>query len=180
MCADCGCFHEKQEFVIADLYNHNYNARLRKSYHKKKPVQGVLKQLQGRESKQSPLGILHQIKFELPIVSEATAIDVKNAMRVWQPIERDRRKSFPNYWNMLFQLPKFMGQTALPQQNYFAQNPLAASSARLHLEEGVRSAGVDLATNGHSLHRPIGKAKTRRLQRKTKTQHRILTSLPVI
>ncbi len=53
MCYECGCFFEKQEFIVTDFYN--YNAR--------------------------PPEILNQIRCELPVFTKATAVDVKNAMR---------------------------------------------------------------------------------------------------
>ena len=79
MCEECGCFYEEQEFAVTDLYN--YNARPQRSYHRLDHFKEVLGQFQGREGKQIPLEILHQIKLELPIFSEATAISVKTAMR---------------------------------------------------------------------------------------------------
>ncbi len=78
MCDACGCFYEKQVFTIADLYN--YNARPQNSYHKFYNFKEVLEQIQGREGKQIGLNILCQIRFELPIFSEATAIDAKTDM----------------------------------------------------------------------------------------------------
>ena len=109
-------------------------------------------QFQGREGKQIPPEILHQIKFELTIFSEVTAIELQKAMRklkltkymenfyyilfavtgkqppyikreiedkiarmfkmidrVWFSIERDRRRSFLNYYYILFKLLELMG-----------------------------------------------------------------------
>ena len=54
MCDDCGCFYEKQEFIVTDLYN--YNARPQRSYHRLDHFKEVLGQFQGREGKDiSPL-----------------------------------------------------------------------------------------------------------------------------
>ena len=95
MCEGCGIFYDKPEFMVYDLYN--YNARPQRSYHKLDHFKEVLGQFQGRESKQMPLEILHQIKLELPIFSEATAIDVKNAMR-----KLKLTKYMENFYYILF------------------------------------------------------------------------------
>ncbi len=74
--------------------------------------------------------------------------------RVRQSIERDRRRSFPNYYYILIKLVELMGQTETVATSTFASNPFALTSARLHLE-GVRRARVDAGTNRHSLREPI-------------------------
>ena len=152
MCEDCGCFFEKQEFIVTDFYN--YNARPQRSYNRLDHFKEVLGQFQGRESKAISLKILHQIRCELPVFTKATAIDVKKAIRklrltkyienfyyimftmtgeeppyrkrefeekifrmfkmidrVWCSIERDVRRSFMNYYYILFKLLELMGQT---------------------------------------------------------------------
>ena len=79
MCEDRNWLYEKHEFIVTDLYN--YNVRPQRSYHRLDHFKEVLGQFQGREGKLIPPEILHQIRLELPIFSEATAIDVKTAMR---------------------------------------------------------------------------------------------------
>ena len=154
MCYECGCFFEKQEFIVTDFYN--YNARPKRSYNRLDHFKEVLGQFQGREGKDVPPEILNQIRCELPVFTKATAVDVKNAMRklkmtkyienfyyilfavmgeeppyikrevedkivrmfkmidrVWCSIERDSRRSFMNYYYILFKLLELMGQTEL-------------------------------------------------------------------
>ena len=156
-CCECGCFFEKPEFIVTDLYN--YNARPQRSYHRLDHFKEVLGQFQGREGKHIPPEILHKIKHELSAFSEATAIDVKKAMRklkltkymenfyyilfavtgkqppyikreiedkivrmfkridcVWRAVEKDKRRSFLNYYYILFKLLELMEQTELPPQ----------------------------------------------------------------
>ena len=74
--------------------------------------------------------------------------------RMWCSIDKDTRRSFLNYYYILFKLLELMGQTEL-----LPQVPLAAPSTRLHLEESVRWALLDVEANSHSLHEPIGEAK---------------------
>ena len=154
MYEDCGCFFEKQEFIVTDFYN--YNARLQRSYNRLDHFKEVLGQFQGWEGKAIPPEILHQIRCELSVFTKATAIDVKKAMRklrltkyienlyyilfavtgeeppyikrevedkivrmfkmidrVWCSIERDNRRSFMNYYYIIFKLLELMGQTEL-------------------------------------------------------------------
>ena len=154
MCEDCGCFFEKQEFIVTDFYN--YNARPKRSYNRLDHFKEVLGQFQGREGKTISPEILDQIRGALPDFTKATAIDVKNAIRklrltkyienfyfilftmtgeeppyikreiedkivrmfkmidrVWCTVERDIRRSFLNYYYILFKLLELMGQTEL-------------------------------------------------------------------
>ena len=66
--------------------------------------------------------------------------------RFWRRIERDRRSSFPNYYYILFKLLELTGQTDLLPQVSLLRTRLPFTSPRLHLEEGVRRAGLDLET----------------------------------
>ena len=154
MCQECGISYDEQEYMVYDIYN--YNARPQRLYNRLDHFKEVLGQFQGREGKQIPPEILHQIKYELPVFSEASAVDVKKAMRklkltkyienfyyilfavtgqqppyikreiedkilrmfkmidrVWCSIERDKRKSFMNYYYILFKLLELVGQTEL-------------------------------------------------------------------
>ena len=52
MCYECGCFFEKQEFIVTDFYN--YNARPKRSYNRLDHFKEVLGQFQGREGKDVP------------------------------------------------------------------------------------------------------------------------------
>lgn len=156
-CQECGIFFEEPEFIVHDLYN--YKARPLRSYHRLDHFKEVLGQFQGREGKTIPSEILHQIKSELPTLSEVTAIDVKKAMRklkltkymenfyyilfavtgkqppyikreiedkivrmfkmidrVWCTIDTDKRRSFLNYYYIMYKLLEFMDQTELMQQ----------------------------------------------------------------
>ena len=167
MCEDCGIFHDEPEFIVTDLYN--YIARPKRSYHRLDHFKEVLGQFQGREGKHIPPEILHQIKYELSVFNEVTAIDVKKAIRklkltkymenfyyilftvtgkqppyikreiedkivrmfkmidrVWCSIERDRRRSFLNYYYILFKLLELMDQSEL-----LPQVPLLRTRLRL-------------------------------------------------
>ena len=167
MCEDCGIFHDEPEFIVTDLYN--YIARPKRSYHRLDHFKEVLGQFQGREGKHIPPEILHQIKYELSVFNEVTAIDVKKAIRklkltrymenfyyilfpvtgkqppyikrevedkivrmfkmidrVWSTIERDRRRSFMNYYYILFKLLELMDQSEL-----LPQVPLLRTRLRL-------------------------------------------------
>ena len=93
MCEDCNCFYEKQEFIVTDLYN--YNARPQRSY----PVQGGPGAISGAGRQANSPEILHQIKFELPIFSEVTAVQVKKAMRTLK-----LTKYIENFYYILFAL----------------------------------------------------------------------------
>ena len=173
MCYECGCFFEKQEFIVTDLYN--YNARPQRAYHRLDHFKEVLGQFQGREGKQIPPEILHQIKYELPVSREATAVEVKKARRklkltkymenfyyilfavtgrqppyikreiedkivrmfkmidrTWCSIERDSRRSFLNYYYILFKLLELMGQTEL-----LPQVPLLRTRLRLRQHDFI-------------------------------------------
>ncbi len=66
MCEECGCFFEKQEFIVTDFYN--YNARPQRSYNRLDHFKEVLGHFHGREVKDIPLDIVHQIRCELPVV----------------------------------------------------------------------------------------------------------------
>ena len=167
MCEECGIFYDEQEYIVTDLYN--YIARPKRSYHRLDHFKEVLGQFQGREGKHIPPEILHQIKYELPVFNEVTAIDVKKAIRklkltkymenfyyilftvtgeqppyikreiedkivrmfkmidrVWSTIERDRRRSFMNYYYILFKLLELMDQSEL-----LPQVPLLRTRLRL-------------------------------------------------
>ena len=167
MCEDCGIFYDEPEFIVTDLYN--YIARPKRSYHRLDHFKEVLGQFQGREGKHIPPEILHQIKYELSVFDEVTAIDVKKAIRklkltrymenfyyilftvtgkqppyikreiedkivrmfkmidrVWCTVERDRRRSFLNYYYILFKLLELMDQSEL-----LPQVPLLRTRLRL-------------------------------------------------
>ena len=167
MCEDCGIFYDEPEFIVTDLYN--YIARPKRSYHRLDHFKEVLGQFQGREGKHIPPEILHQLKYELSVFNEVTAIDVKKAIRklkltkymenfyyilftvtgkqppyikreiedkivrmfkmidrVWCTVERDRRRSFLNYYYILFKLLELMDQTEL-----LPQVPLLRTRLRL-------------------------------------------------
>ena len=94
-CYECGGFFEKQDYIVTDLYN--YNARPQRSYHRLGHFKEVLRQFQGREGKQIPPEILHQVRYELPIFSEATAVHVKKAMR-----KLKLTKYIENFYYILF------------------------------------------------------------------------------
>ena len=79
MCEECGIFYDEPEYIVTDLYN--YIARPKRSYHRLDHFKEVLGQFQGREGKHIPPEILHQIKYELPVFNEVTALDVKKAIR---------------------------------------------------------------------------------------------------
>ena len=79
MCEECGCFFEKQEFIVTDFYN--YNARPRRSYNRLDHLKEVLGKFQGRGGKAIPPTILHQIRCAFLVFTQATALDVKKAMR---------------------------------------------------------------------------------------------------
>ena len=79
MCEECGIFYDEPEYIVYDLYN--YQARPQRLYNRLDHFKEVLGQFQGREGKDVPPEILNQIRCELPVVSKATAIDVKKAMR---------------------------------------------------------------------------------------------------
>ena len=167
MCEECGIFYDEQEYIVTDLYN--YIARPKRSYHRLDHFKEVLGQFQGREGKHIPPEILHQIKYELSVFNEVTAIDVKKTIRklkltkymenfyyilftvtgeqppyikreiedkivrmfkmidrVWSTIERDRRRSFMNYYYILFKLLELMDQSEL-----LPQVPLLRTRLRL-------------------------------------------------
>ena len=167
MCEDCGILCDEPEFIVTDLYN--YIARPKRSYHRLDHFKEVLGQFQGREGKHIPPEILHQIKYELSVFNEVTALDVKKAIRklkltrymenfyyilftvtgkqppyikrevedkivrmfkmidrVWSTIERDRRRSFLNYYYILFKLLELMDQSEL-----LPQVPLLRTRLRL-------------------------------------------------
>ncbi len=75
----CGIFHDEPEFIVTDLCN--YIARPTRSYHRLDHFKEVLGQFQGRERNHTPSEILHQIKYELSVFGEVTAIDVKKTIR---------------------------------------------------------------------------------------------------
>ncbi len=173
MCEDCGIFYDEPEYIVTDLYN--YQARPQRSYHRLDHFKEVLGQFQGREGKQIPPEILQQIKDELENPVEATAIDVKKAMRklkmtkyienfyyilfavtgrqppyikreiedkivrmfkmidrVYLKIEKDKRRSFLNYYYILFKLLELMGQIEL-----FPQVPLLRTRLRLRQHDFI-------------------------------------------
>jgi len=173
MCYECGCFIDKPEFIVTDLYN--YRAQPKRLYQRLDHFKEVLGQFQGREGKQIPPEILQQIRNELPVFSEATAVDVKKAMRklkltkymenfyyilfavtgkqppyikreiedkivrmfkmvnrVWGTVERDKRRSFLNYYYVLFKLLELMGQTEL-----LPQVPLLRTRLRLRQHDFI-------------------------------------------
>ena len=173
MCEDCGIFYDEPEFIVTDLYN--YIARPKRSYHRLDHFKEVLGQFQGREGKHIPPEILHQIKYELSVFNEVTAIDVKKAIRklkltkymenfyyilfavtgkqppyikreiedkivrmfkmidrVWCTVERDRRRSFLNYYYILFKLLELMDQSEL-----LPQVPLLRTRLRLRQHDFI-------------------------------------------
>jgi len=173
MCYECGCFIDKPEFIVTDLYN--YRAQPKRLYQRLDHFKEVLGQFQGREGKQIPPEILQQIRNELPVFREATAVDVKKAMRklkltkymenfyyilfavtgkqppyikreiedkivrmfkmvnrVWGTVERDKRRSFLNYYYVLFKLLELMGQTEL-----LPQVPLLRTRLRLRQHDFI-------------------------------------------
>ena len=99
MCEDCGISYDEPEFIVTDLYN--YIARPKRSYHRLDHFKEVLGQFQGREGKHIPPEILHQIKYELPVFSEATAADVKKAIR-----KLKLTKYMENFYYILFAVTK--------------------------------------------------------------------------
>ncbi len=90
MCEDCGVLYDEPKYLVYDLYN--YNARPQRSYHRLDHFKEVLEQFHRREGKPTPATILRQIRHELPTCSEATAIDVKKAMR---------KLSSPSAWRIV-------------------------------------------------------------------------------
>ena len=167
MCEECGIFYDEPEYIVHDLYN--YQARPQRLYNRLDHFKEVLGQFQGREGKNIPPAILHQMKYELPVFSIATALDVMKVMRklkltkymenfyyilfavtgtqppyikreiedkivrmfklidnVWFSIGRDKRRSFLNYYYILFKLLQLMGQTEL-----LPQVPLLRTRLRL-------------------------------------------------
>ena len=173
MCEECGIFYDEPEYIVYDLYN--YQARPQRLYNRLDHFKEVLGQFQGREGKHIPPEILHQIKYELPVFREATALDVKKVMRklkltkymenfyyilfavtgtqppyikreiedkivrmfklidsVWCSIERDKRRSFLNYYYILFKLLQLMGQTEL-----LPQVPLLRTRLRLRQHDFI-------------------------------------------
>ena len=95
MCEDCGILYDEPEYIVTDLYN--YIARPKRSYHRLDHFKEVLGQFQGREGKHIPPEILHQIKYELPLFNEVTAIDVKKAIR-----KLKLTKYMENFYYILF------------------------------------------------------------------------------
>ncbi len=173
MCEDCGIFYDEPEYIVTDLYN--YQARPQRSYHRLDHFKEVLGQFQGREGKQIPPEILQQIKDELESPVEATALDVKKAMRklkmtkymenfyyilfavtgkqppyikreiedkivrmfkmidrVYHKIEKDKRRSFLNYYYILYKLLELMGQSEL-----LPQVPLLRTRLRLRQHDFI-------------------------------------------
>ena len=78
MCVDCGCFFDKPELVVTDLYN--YQAKPLRFYNRLDHFKEVLGQFQGREGKHIPPEILEKIKNELPDSREATAEDINKPL----------------------------------------------------------------------------------------------------
>ena len=154
MCEECGCFFDVPELIVTDLYN--YQAKPQRFYNRMDHFKEVLGQFQGREGKQIPPEILDQIKAEIPEPSEATAVDIKKAIRklkltkymenfyyimfavtgreppyirrevedkmirMFKQIDRaygtvshDKRKSFLNYYYIIFKLLELMKETEL-------------------------------------------------------------------
>ena len=154
MCVDCGCFFDKPELVVTDLYN--YQAKPLRFYNRLDHFKEVLGQFQGREGKHIPGEILEKIKNELPDSREATAEDIKKTIRklkltkymenfyyilfavtgrqppyipkeienkivrMFRQIDRvygsvchDSRKSFLNYYYILFKLLELRNETDL-------------------------------------------------------------------
>ena len=89
MCEDCGIFHDEPEFIVTDLYN--YIALPKRLYHRLDHLKEVLGQFQGREGKHIPPEILHQIKYEISVFNEATALDVKKTTRKLKLTGRKQR-----------------------------------------------------------------------------------------
>jgi len=85
MCADCGVFYDKTEFVVTDLTN--YIVKQKRIYKKLDHFKEVLGQFQGREGKIVPKEVLQQIrsdladKFWVKPGGEITHEDVKKSLR---------------------------------------------------------------------------------------------------
>ena len=79
MCEECGVFFDEPEYIVYDLYN--YQAKPQRFYNRLDHFKEVLCQFQGCEGKEIPKSIIEEIKGKLPDPKEATAVDVKVAMR---------------------------------------------------------------------------------------------------
>ena len=63
MCAVCGVFYDKTEFVVTDLTN--YLAKRKRVYKQLDRFKEVLGQFQGREKKNVPGEVLQKIRSDL-------------------------------------------------------------------------------------------------------------------
>ena len=79
MCQECGCYFEKYEFIVTAFYN--YSVRPQRSHNRLNRLKEVRGKCQGRGGKAIPPAILLQIRCALPVFTQATALDVKKAMR---------------------------------------------------------------------------------------------------
>jgi hypothetical protein len=173
VCEDCGCSYDEPELIVTDLYN--YQARPQRLYNRLDHFKEVIGQFQGREGKQIPAEILERIKAELPEPKEATAVDVKKAIRklkltkymenfyyilfavsgreppyirrevedkmirmfkqidrVYDKVEHDRRKSFLNYYYIIFKLLELMKESEL-----LPKAPLIRTIVRLRQHDKI-------------------------------------------
>ena len=176
MCDDCGCFYDRPEFIVTDLYN--YNAKPQRLYNRLDHFKEVLGQFQGREGKQIPPEILQRIEADIAENKEpkdATAADVKNTIRklkltkymenfyyilfavtgreppyirretedkmvrmfkqidrIYDAISHDGRKSFLNYYYIIFKLLELMKETDL-----LPEVPLIRTIARLRQHDKI-------------------------------------------
>ena len=197
-CEDCGVFIDEPEFIVHDLYN--YNAKPQRAYHRLDHFKEVLGQFQGREGKTIPPEILHQIKDELRLLGEVTALTkymenfyyilfamtgkqppyikreaedkivrmFKMIDRVWCTIERDRRRSFLNYYYIVYKLLEFMDQQELMQQV-----PLLRTQVRLRQHDVIWKKICDelkWTWRPTILQAPLDKPKRRSTKRKVASQ----------
>ena len=79
MCADCGVFFDKQEFVVTDLAK--YIIKHKRVYKKLDHFKEVLSQFQGLEGKPVPGEVLRKIRSDLAdnFCYDVTVEDVKKA-----------------------------------------------------------------------------------------------------
>ncbi len=91
--------------------------------------------------------------------------------RVWCTIERDRRRSFLNYYYILFKLLELMGQNELLSQVPLLRTRLRLRQHDLIWKKGLRGARLDLEYNGKHLHDQIGQTKARGLQKQTELRN---------
>jgi len=95
LCGDCGCFYDKPELIVTDLYN--YRARPQRLYNRLDHFKEVVGQFQGKEGKRIPTEILERIKEGIPDHKKATDVDVKQIMR-----QLKLTKYMENFYYILF------------------------------------------------------------------------------